>query len=201
MAYGSTSIIENLGTVFVFWEIFFLYILIMQIIRYACFPLMRIKRFKKFYEKLNRNLFWGAILRFGIEIYLEAAVAVQINIRNYSNKFNEIQKQNLHNLVSYAFAIFLGIFIVSFQMFSFVFLLKYRQKIKTDVQNRTKYLLSNRTNKSQQELEDLFEFYTKYSTIFKDVSLKSNWQILFFPIFLLRRLTLSLVLVQLENYP
>ena len=75
MAYGSTSIIENLGSVFVIWLFFFGYIIILQLARFTCCPLMKYEWFRKRYESMNKTLFWGSFIRFGYAIYIEVAIA------------------------------------------------------------------------------------------------------------------------------
>lgn len=132
MAYGSTSIIENMGTVFVIWEVFFIYVALVQLTRVLCCGLSRFEVFKKFFEKMDKNLYWGAFLRFGLEIYIESAIAAQINIRNFNDENYFDKESTLHDWVSYVYAIILSIYLVVFPVFTLVFLFKNKSVINKE---------------------------------------------------------------------
>ena len=129
MAYGSTSIIENMGTVFVIWMVFFFYVTIVQLMRYICFPLMKNKCFRTFYRNMNKKLLWGSFLRLGLEVYLEASIAAQINIRNYHLKKGLSEFSDLHNEISYYCSIIFGTILVLFPFVSAFFLLYKKTEI------------------------------------------------------------------------
>ena len=74
-AYESDSIIENMGTIFVIAELFILSLAIILLLRVLCFPLQKIRCFKHWYQAFHDKVFWGIFLRFGLEAYIEVAIA------------------------------------------------------------------------------------------------------------------------------
>ena len=59
IAYGSTSIIETMGTVFMMTEVFLVKFCCVHLIRFIWSPLMRITSFRKLYKRFKKVImFW-----------------------------------------------------------------------------------------------------------------------------------------------
>ena len=50
MAYGSTSLIENMGTVFVIMMLFLFYVIAILLARLFCIPFIKNKRIRKYHN-------------------------------------------------------------------------------------------------------------------------------------------------------
>ena len=122
MAYGSTSIFENLATVFAIAEASFFFFLFVMLMRFCCSPMMKFKWFRKSYGEFHKAVFWGSFLRIGLEVFMELSVATQLNIRNYQEQYN-LSGNQLHDDFSYYFSFLCAIFLVVFPIFAAIFLL------------------------------------------------------------------------------
>ena len=196
MAYGSTSIIENLGTVFVYWLLFFAFALSCLCANciFCCFR--RVKGFNRCIYRIKKDLFWSAFIRFGIETYMEVAIAFQINVINYLNDKNMNEEHGVHNNVSFILALILGAYTILFPIISIGFLIHYHWEIVMEQKSRTKYINRYSTNKSLHEMDQTFTLIRKFGTLFSDVNSKTTPKLLYYPIFLLRRLLLAIILVK-----
>lgn len=200
MAYGSTSIIENMATVFVIGEMFFIYFCLTMLIRFICSPLTKFKWFRKYHEKFDKAVFWGIPLRYALNMYLEVAVASQINIRNYRISKN-MSSSDLHNKVSFYYALSMGAFVTLFPVLLGIFILRERDNFIKEQRDRLLYIMSYYVHKSHADMDRKFWKLRKFGVIISGIATKYKPQILFYPIFMLRRLLLAVILVQLEEQP
>ena len=175
MAYGSCSAIENMGTVFIYWILFFLHALFVKLLGLSCCPLNKFDRFKKYNKKLSKALFWSSFINFAIAVYIEGAVSSQINIRCMFEDRNVSQVSSVHNIISLIYAILLGLFLVLFPIVAIVFLVRNRDEMYLEFHDRTKYITAYRTNKSQTQMDERFAYYRKYNAIYAGIKLRSHF--------------------------
>jgi len=88
MGYESSSIIKNMGFLFVVMTGGILAIIFTIVIRLIFY---RIPILKRIYQKMSSILFFNPILRTILESYLEFAIIAMINL--YNVKFEHIQDQ------------------------------------------------------------------------------------------------------------
>lgn len=124
-AYGSDSIIENMGTIFVIAELFVFFLLFIFAMRCLCCYLCRLEWVDKKYEGFKEAIFWGTFLRFGLQCYLEVALASQINLRLSYDTQNTV-----HEITSYFLAVFGAFFVLMFPFYIIVLLTNHYKKIK-----------------------------------------------------------------------
>ena len=89
----------------------------------------------------------------------------------------------------------MSIFLILFPIFIIVFILRNRYSINEEKHERWMYIKAYKTNKSLKEMDEKFVYNRKFSTIYQGLAIANIWQMLFYAIFLLRRLLLSVVLV------
>lgn len=109
MGYGTLSIIDNMG--FLFVVLFFTTIgaLIFFLFHWGLFhfvPEISYK-YRVFHRKMHTNIFWGFFLRTLLEIYLETSMGALINLKHLSN---ETHGDRFNNLIVFLALAVCGLF-------------------------------------------------------------------------------------------
>ena len=116
--------IENLGTVFLIFNIYVV-LSILQLIGY-CFK-NKVKWCKKMSKKIGKFLYWGGILRLLMEGFLETIICTMLNLRVMSKEWD-----NVTIAYSIQFSVVMTLLLVLLPVWSTIFYWKNRNKWEDD---------------------------------------------------------------------
>jgi len=108
--YGSIYAVENLGTAFVLLNIYMI-----QLVEYYLLKLCKNhwKRAARWHDNLEKALFWGTLIRFLFEGYLELCFSVFVSIDGltWDTEFNSVYYNNAFSMILSAMLVGLPFFI------------------------------------------------------------------------------------------
>ena len=122
-----------------------------------------------FKDKIVKAVFWGVILRFILETYIELAIAFQINL----SRLDEMETGSAHWIASLTCSIVAALIVFGAPFIISVLLVKNRAEILDERRkyrgNVKKYLVY-----TEEEREEALPFERKYGDLYDGLKAKNN---------------------------